>query len=35
MGLVKKHEMLHGYGNMKMHLLRLMIHEVTDLQIPQ
>lgn len=27
MGLVKKHENLHRYGNMTMHLIRLMIHE--------
>jgi len=27
MGLLKKQEALHGYGSMKMHLLRLMIHE--------
>ena len=27
MGLVKEQEMLHRYGNMMMHLLRLMIHE--------
>jgi len=36
MGFVKKHEMLHGYENMKMHFLRLMIHEDDKLaKIPQ
>lgn len=32
MGFVKKHEMLHRYENAKMHLLRLMIHEVDKLR---